>query len=461
MTVVGEPTSVAQGRDTSTVPFRITDDQLIPAERYTSQEFHDWERERLWPREWQVACREEDLPRIGDFMEYTIMEYSILVVRSQSGDIKAFHNACRHRATQLGQGSGSFPTGQIVCPFHGWKYDLDGTSTYVYARQGFRPECLEHAEIDLKPVQVAIRWGAVWVNLDQNARSLEESLGRIVEYIDPLGMDLMRVQWWKQIRLEANWKVAQEAFFESYHVMQTHPELAMFADGDALDMDTFDGSIPLTPIPGLGHWAHVLASHNFGTAEGLQEGASSGDSMVAINRANWFGTRAQMTERAYEIQEELLASGVPCDDNLGTVLKNAVFEDALARNIPLPAPTDKSTSWAHVFPNMTFVSGYGSSLIYRSRPDGNNPNACIYDFWSVEIPPTGTESPKPVQATDEFFEQLFIVQQDKSNIERQQVGLRSRGYRENRLATTYERSISLFHRRLDQILAEPPAGLDG
>jgi len=55
---------------------------------------------------------------------------------------------------------------------------------------------------------------------------------------------------------------------------------------------------------------------------------------------------------------------------------------------------------------------------------------------------------------------LFIVQQDKGNIERQQVGLRSRGYQENRLATSYERSITLFHRRLDQILAEPPAGLD-
>ena len=59
----------------------------------------------------------------------------------------------------------------------------------------------------------------------------------------------------------------------------------------------------------------------------------------------------------------------------------------MRRNVPLPAPTDKSTAWAHVFPNMTFVSGYGSSLIYRSRPDGNNPNVCIYDFWSVEIPP--------------------------------------------------------------------------
>src|ERR1700686_60479 len=203
MTVVGDR-AVGQVRDTSMVPFRVTDDSYIPAARYTTQEFHDWEKERLWPRVWQVACREEDLPRVGDFMEYTIMEYSILVVRTQSGTVKAFHNACRHRGTQLGRESGSFPSGKIVCPFHGWQWDLDGTNAYVYARQGFRPECLEHAEIDLKPVQVATRWGTVWINMDLDATSLEDTMGAITDYIDPLRMDLMRVRWWKQIRLEAN-----------------------------------------------------------------------------------------------------------------------------------------------------------------------------------------------------------------------------------------------------------------
>lgn len=457
MTAVDESTAVSMGRDTSKIPHRITDSQLIPTGRYTSQEFHDSERKLLWPRVWQVACREEDLPRAGDFMEYTIVGYSILIVRTRTGDVKAFYNSCKHRGTQLGQDSGSFPTGKIVCPYHGWQWDLDGENTYIYGRQGFRPECLERSDINLAPVQVARRWGVVWINMDPDAPSLEDSLGGIEQFIDPLGMDLMRVRWWKQIRLKANWKVAQEAFFEAYHVMQTHPELTMYAEGDALNMDAYEAMMPVEALPDLGHWAHVYARDGQHVTEtGLQEGATSGESMVAMNRGMWLGAQAQITERAYELQEELLANGTPCDHNFGMALMTAVLEDAKARNVPLPAPTEKSTGWAHVFPNMTFVSGYGSSLIYRSRPDGNDPNACIYDFWAVEIPPEGTESPKPEQASDEFFEQMFVVQQDKSNIENQQAGLLAGGCTESRLATPYENEISLFHRRLDQVLAGAP-----
>jgi nitrite reductase/ring-hydroxylating ferredoxin subunit len=442
-------------RDTSQVPFRITDDTYIPAERYTSQEFHDLERERMWPRVWQVACREEDLPRIGDFMEYTIMDYSILVVRPQSGGVKAFHNACRHRGTQLGLNHGSFPTGRIVCPFHGWQWDLDGENTYVYSRQGFVPECLERSEIDLAPVQVAQRWGMVWINMDLSAPSLEEYLGEIAQYIDPSGMDLMRVRWWKQIRLESNWKVAQEAFFEGYHVMQSHPEIAMFADGDQVRMDFMSNDDDqFVGSPKSGHWAHVNAGREVIVKEPVV-GFSPSEYLIAANRAMWIGAEAAITERAFQLQEELIKSGVPADENFGAVLTEKVYEDALARNVPLPAWTPKTTGWAHVFPNFTIgASGYGSSLVYRSRPDGNDPNACIYDFWSIDIPAGGEERPKPTQASDEFFDRLFIIQEDKGNIERQQVGLRALGHTKNRLAKSYEKSISLFHRRLDQVLSD-------
>src|ERR1700722_3372303 len=219
-------------RDTSGVPFRIVDDAYIPVERYTSQEFHDLEREHLWVKTWQVACREEDVPRVGDFIEYTIMDYAILIVRGEHGSLKAFHNACRHRGTQLGQGSGSYPTGKIVCPFHGWQWNLNGENTFVYAREGFRPDCLNPSTIDLRPVQVATRWGAVWINMDLDAPSLDDHLGAVVDDIDPLRLELMKVTWWKQVKLRANWKVAQETFFESYHVMQAHPEIAMYVEGD-------------------------------------------------------------------------------------------------------------------------------------------------------------------------------------------------------------------------------------
>src|ERR1700722_19792036 len=99
------PPPVGQ-RDTSDVPFRMTEDSLIPAERYTSQAFHDLEMERIWMRSWQVACREEEIPRPGDFVEYTLGNENILVVRNKAGEVRAFFNACRHRGTQLGQGCG-------------------------------------------------------------------------------------------------------------------------------------------------------------------------------------------------------------------------------------------------------------------------------------------------------------------------------------------------------------------
>jgi phenylpropionate dioxygenase-like ring-hydroxylating dioxygenase large terminal subunit len=435
------------------VPFRITDDTYVPAERYTSQEFHDLERERLWPRMWQVACRDEDLPRVGDFMEYTITDYSILVVRTRNGGVKAFHNACMHRGTQLGREKGSFPTGRIVCPFHGWQWNLDGENTFVYSRQGFVPECVTRAEVDLLPVQVAQRWGMVWINMDLHAPSLEESLGEISEYIDPLRLDLMRVRWWKQIRLQANWKVAQEAFFEGYHVMQSHPEIAMFAIGDQFRMDGMTNDEGFIDLPGLGHWAH----HSSGRTErrAVVEGHTGAEYMIAANRAMWIGAEAALTERVFEIQEELVASGVPADDQFAALLMEKVYEDAAARNVPLPAWTPKTTGHAHVFPHFTIGAAIiGGALVYRSRPDGNNPNACIYDFWSIDFPASGEERPKPTQASDEFFQRLFVVQQDKGNIERQQVGLRAQGYTKNRLARSYEKSISLFHRRLDQLLSE-------
>src|SRR5712692_5698513 len=80
---------------------------IVPGARYTSRDFFDLEMERLWPRVWQVACREEEITAPGDFIEYTIGDQSILVVRSDADTIKAFFNACPHRGTRLAAGVGN------------------------------------------------------------------------------------------------------------------------------------------------------------------------------------------------------------------------------------------------------------------------------------------------------------------------------------------------------------------
>src|ERR1700730_17300929 len=88
------------------VPFRMRDTLHVPRERYYDEEFFELEKEKLWPHVWQMACRLEEIPESGDFVEYEICDQSIIIVRQPDRSIKAFENACRHRATLLAKGSG-------------------------------------------------------------------------------------------------------------------------------------------------------------------------------------------------------------------------------------------------------------------------------------------------------------------------------------------------------------------
>src|SRR5580700_4336407 len=114
------------------VPFAMTSGTRVPAPRYFDRYFAQLEDERLWSRTWQMACRLEEIPAPGDYVTYTIGDQSLIVLRLDEDTVRAHHNACRHRGTQLAVGSGSFRGGQIACPFHGWRYNLDGTSSFFF-----------------------------------------------------------------------------------------------------------------------------------------------------------------------------------------------------------------------------------------------------------------------------------------------------------------------------------------
>src|SRR5579872_4293631 len=118
------------------VPFKITNPQLIPAQRYYDLEFFRLENEYFWPHVWQMACRLEEIPEVGDWMEYNILDKSVFVVRTRQG-IKAFHNACRHRGVKLLAGQGNCSASGITCPFHGWRWNMDGQNTFVFYKQVF------------------------------------------------------------------------------------------------------------------------------------------------------------------------------------------------------------------------------------------------------------------------------------------------------------------------------------
>ena len=102
----------------------------VPVERYTSPEFFQLERDKLWDRVWQMACREEAIPTVGDHIVYDIAGRSYIVVRSGPSTIQAFHNVCRHRGRLLRE-VGGVRSSEFRCPFHGWTFSGEGSCTKV------------------------------------------------------------------------------------------------------------------------------------------------------------------------------------------------------------------------------------------------------------------------------------------------------------------------------------------
>lgn len=99
------------------VPWAVDAPDRIPKQRYYDADFYRKEAELFWPRVWQMACLLEEIPKPGDFVEYEILDQSIIVVRVDSDSVRAYHNACRHRGVKLIEGNGNRRT--FVCPFHG------------------------------------------------------------------------------------------------------------------------------------------------------------------------------------------------------------------------------------------------------------------------------------------------------------------------------------------------------
>jgi len=434
------------------VPFAVTDPAFIARERYVEPGFAALEQGRLWTRVWQMACRLEEIPAPGDYVEYVIVDQSILVVRVDAETVKAYFNACRHRATELATGSGTFLGGQIVCPFHGWRWGLNGTSSFVYGRHAFRQDVMSDAALCLRECRVET-WGAcVWVNPDPTAPPLLEALAPMPDLLDPLGFDRMRVHWWKHTVLAANWKLAQEAFMEGYHVMQTHPQLTLGhpeeADPDGLEYVVHDN----------GHSHFQNRRHR--REPGTRPAPADVDAIVESGRLLWEGLDAMTLARDVHVLEGLRRREVPAGSTFGAELVKAVYDHAADAGIPLPPPDrDAIARWGgmfFLFPNFFVLPQYGNALLYRVRPNGTDPESCLFELWSVTIPPEGEVPARPrLQgpfAPDDERAWPRIPLQDFSNIERQQRGLHSRSVRGMRLSHVYEAGISAMHRELDRYL---------
>lgn len=435
--------------DTSKVPFRIADGVHIPAQRYYDPDFAELEHSKMWRHTWQWATREEYIPLPGDYIEYNIGDKSVIIVRQKDDSVKALENVCPHRATQLAEPNScsTFGGDQIVCPFHGWRFNIDGSQSYIYGRHGFIAESIHPAKLGLKTVRSAVKYGFVWLNFDDAAPSIEEFFGSFDDHIAPTAMERMRVRWWKYSIVPCNWKIAIEAFMEAYRIMQAHPELAMGATGDAYNVDNVSYF-----QHGMGHVGTTVPFDPNDPPKPPIDGMSFGRWFIETNRVLFEGTDATNTARDEYIADRI--RDLP-DDQLLPRFFEELYSYSADAKIPLPMPDLNAANFGFVFPNMVFLGMPGNVLFYRVRPNGHDPNSSIYEALAMQIPreaDMNNAAPGPVGPlkTEEW---PFVLRQDMENIARQQKGYRSGAITHATMSPRYEQMIYSLHNEIDRYIA--------
>ena len=362
---------------------------IIPIDAYVSPAYARAESDKLWAKVWQVACRVEELAKVGDYMTYDILEESIIVVRSAPDKISAYYNVCQHRGRRLTQGSGRAV--RFVCGFHGWAWGLDGRNTFVLDPEDWG-KCLNPENLRLKEVKVDTWGGWVWINMDPNCMPLREYLEPAAGMLDPFELEKMRYRWRMWCYFDCNWKTAIEAFMEAYHVEGTHPQLLRHADFYL--WTKADGRHSHQGF-GKRDSQSDLAENNtiMRTGKGADPRVTTAQLQAEIMRTVNARTTQTFVDAAARLVDEL-PEGTPADQVMAHWLEAARRDDA-ARGVIWPTIDPghyaKAGSAWHIFPNLSIGHAITCGLVYRTRPHGYDPDKCIFEASVIERFPEGQE----------------------------------------------------------------------
>jgi phenylpropionate dioxygenase-like ring-hydroxylating dioxygenase large terminal subunit len=198
----------------------------LPAWSFFNKEMLDEEKDLLFRRHWQLVCHTNDLPNVGDFMASDLVGERALVIRGKDNKIRAFHNLCRHRGSRVvGEDKGNCKSA-IICPFHGWAYNLDGTLRGAAQPQTL-PE-LDPVEFGLKPIEMDIWNGFIFVRFQKGPQpAVSEILARFEDELAQYDLENLVPSgdgFWAE-NVAANWKCVRDVDNEGYHVPLAHPGL--------------------------------------------------------------------------------------------------------------------------------------------------------------------------------------------------------------------------------------------
>lgn len=192
----------------------------LPRDVYFSHEWYEREVETIFRKGWLVATREEEIPDPGDYVRLDIIDEPLIILRDEDRAIQALSASCRHRGSELLTGKGNCK--KITCPYHAWTYSLNGRLLATPSMQGAQD--FDKSAHGLPSVRAETWAGFVFINFDDNAVPLLDSLGSLVDRLAPYRMEDMVVTKKWENRFNANWKIWVENSREGYHVRTVHRE---------------------------------------------------------------------------------------------------------------------------------------------------------------------------------------------------------------------------------------------
>ncbi|RWC77809.1 MAG: aromatic ring-hydroxylating dioxygenase subunit alpha [Mesorhizobium sp.] len=198
----------------------------LPSSAYWDQESYKRDLDAIWYRDWLLVCREADLAQPLAFRRFRIGTQDILVLRDDTGELRAFHNTCRHRGSQLCQESeGRLKARLITCPYHAWSYSLRGELVRVPSKS--LPDGFDKADHPLYRVALSVWRGFVFVNLAEDAAgsaqsSFDPASGNLSNW--PLET-LVSGHMLRKV-MNCNWKIFWENFNECLHCPGVHKDLS-------------------------------------------------------------------------------------------------------------------------------------------------------------------------------------------------------------------------------------------
>jgi len=215
--------------------------ETLPGWTYHNAEFFELEKRQLLLRSWQVVCHVSEVRLPGDYATLEFMGERAFVIRGEDGELRAFHNVCRHRAAAVVRGAAGNCGHAVRCFYHGWTYGLDGQLKAVPGEAAFPG--LDKARFGLKPLDHEVYLGFVFVRFAGDGPGVAERLAPYAEELAAYrSADMVPLSRHWTVDIQVDWKNVMDNYLEGYHVPVGHPGLFRLF-GSSYEVDTRDGDV--------------------------------------------------------------------------------------------------------------------------------------------------------------------------------------------------------------------------